>query len=59
MRHRALDIAQDALNSHQVLLTWIVHVKEHLLNDVGDVRAREGEVQTSSGQVESMKPVGW
>jgi hypothetical protein len=42
MRHHALDVAQDALNGHQVLLMWIMNVKAHLLNSIGDVRAREG-----------------
>jgi hypothetical protein len=49
MRQRALDVAQDALNSRQVLFAWVVHVKTHLLNGVGDVRAREGEVLESPG----------
>jgi hypothetical protein len=40
----ALDVAQDALNSRQVMLTRIVHVKAHLLNDVDNVWAHEGEV---------------
>jgi hypothetical protein len=50
MRHHALDVAQDALNGHQVLLMWIMNVKAHLLNSIGDVRAREGEVLVTRRQ---------
>jgi hypothetical protein len=44
MRQRALDIAQDALNGRQVLFARVMHVKTYLLNGIGDVRVREGEV---------------
>ena len=48
MRERALDVAQNALDSSQVLLARVVHVKTHLLDGVRDVRSREGEVLEST-----------
>jgi hypothetical protein len=50
IRQHALDVAQDALNGRQVLFAWVVHVKTHLLNSVGGVRAREGEVLESPSE---------
>jgi hypothetical protein len=50
MRQRTLDVAQDALNGRQALFARVVHVKTHLLNGVGDVRTREGEVLESPGE---------
>jgi hypothetical protein len=47
MRYHALDVAHDALNGRQLLFAWIMHVKTHLLNSVGDVRTHEGEVLES------------
>jgi hypothetical protein len=41
-----------------VLLARIVHVKAHLLNSVGDVRAREGEVLESPGKTPVLSRVG-
>jgi hypothetical protein len=58
MRQRALDVAQDALNGHQVLFVWVVHVKTHLLNGIGNVRAREGEVLESPGETPVLSWVG-
>jgi hypothetical protein len=37
MTECALEVAKNALDGHKVLLTRIMHVKAHLLNDVGDV----------------------
>jgi hypothetical protein len=58
MRQHALDIAQDALNGRQVLFARVVDVKTHLLNDIGDVRAREGEVLESPGETPVLSWVG-
>jgi hypothetical protein len=58
MRQHALDVAQDALNGRQVLLAQIVHVKAHLLNGVGDIRAREGEVLESPDETLILSWVG-
>jgi hypothetical protein len=33
-----------------MLLAWIVHMKTHLLNDICDVREREGEILESPGK---------
>jgi hypothetical protein len=57
MRYCALDVAQDALNSRQVLLARIVHVKAHLLNGVGDIRAREGGVLESPSETPVLSQV--
>jgi hypothetical protein len=37
MRERSLEIPKDTLDGRKVMLAWIMHVKAHLLNDVGDV----------------------
>jgi hypothetical protein len=58
MRQRALDVAQDALNGCQVLFVQVVHVKTHLLNGVGDVRAREGDVLESPSETSVLSQVG-
>jgi hypothetical protein len=58
MRQRALDVVQDALNGRQVLFVQVVHVKTHLLNGVGVVRACEGEVPESPGETAVFSRVG-
>jgi hypothetical protein len=58
MRQHALDVAQDALNGRQVLFARVVHVKAHLLNGVGDVKARECEVLESPGETPILSRVG-
>jgi hypothetical protein len=40
----APEVAQNPLESGEVGLPWCVHMKAHLLNDVGDVWPGEGEV---------------
>jgi hypothetical protein len=40
----AQEVAQNPLESSEVGLPWCVHMKAHLLNGIGDVRPREGEV---------------
>jgi hypothetical protein len=46
----ASEVAQNALESGEVGLSWGVHMKAHLLNGVGDVRPGEGEVLESARQ---------
>jgi hypothetical protein len=58
MRYRALDVAHDALNGRQLLFEWIMHVKTHLLNGVGDVRTHEGEVLESLDKTSVLSQVG-
>jgi hypothetical protein len=58
MIQHALDVAQNALNGRQVLFARVVHVKTHLLNGVGDVRAYEGEVMESPGETPVLSRVG-
>jgi hypothetical protein len=41
---RALEVAEEALESSEVRLPGIMHVKTDLLNCIGDVRPGEGEV---------------
>jgi hypothetical protein len=47
-------IANDSLESGEVGLLWGVHVKAHLLDDVGDVGPGEGQILESAGEA----PVG-
>jgi hypothetical protein len=58
MRKRSLDVVQDALNGRQVLFAQVVHVKTHLLNNIGNVRARECEVLESPGETPILSRVG-
>jgi hypothetical protein len=58
MRNCALDVSQDALDSREVLLARVVHVKIHLLNVVRDVRAHEGEVLERPGEAPVLSRVG-
>jgi hypothetical protein len=39
---RAAKVAKDPLESGEMGLSWGVHVKAHLLNDIDDVSAAEG-----------------
>jgi len=39
-----LNVAQNALHGGEVWLSRIMHIKTDLLNGVGEIRAREGEV---------------
>jgi hypothetical protein len=41
---KATEVSQNPLKSSDVGLPWCVHMKAHLLNDVGDVGPGEGEV---------------
>jgi hypothetical protein len=44
MANSALEIAKDALGSHKVDFSGVMHVKTYLLNSIGDVRPGEGKV---------------
>jgi hypothetical protein len=41
---RAAEVAEESLESSEVRLAGIMHVKTDLLNDISDVRPGEGEV---------------
>jgi hypothetical protein len=59
---RPMEVAQDALYSHQMGLPWIMHMQIDLLNDIGDVGPCEGEVLESSynalklGSIQNRRP---
>jgi hypothetical protein len=46
----ALEVPKDALHSHEMRLTGVVHMEAHLLDHVGNVKPGEGEVLESPSQ---------
>jgi hypothetical protein len=46
----AMEVAKKSLRSSEVWLSWDVHVKEHLLDNIGDVEPGEGGVLESPGE---------
>ena len=47
--HGTLHIAQDALHDGEVWLSRIMHAKTDLLNNISNVRMREGEILLGTG----------
>jgi hypothetical protein len=47
---RAAEVAEEALESSEVRLPWIMHVKTDLLNCIGDVQPSESEVLKSTSK---------
>jgi len=47
--HGTLHIAQDVLHGSEVWLSRIMHVKTDMLNNISNVRAREGEILQGVG----------
>jgi hypothetical protein len=47
---RAPEVPEEALESREVRLSGIMHVKADLLNCIGDVRPGEGEVLKGPGK---------
>jgi hypothetical protein len=47
---RAPEVAEEALESREVRLPGIMHMKTDLLNCIGDVRPGEGEVLKGPGE---------
>jgi hypothetical protein len=45
-----MEVAGDALCSNEMGLTGVVYVEPHLLDCIGDVRLRQGEVLENPGQ---------
>jgi hypothetical protein len=54
----ATKVAQDPLESGEVGLPWSVYVQAHLLDGVGDVGPREGEVLERAGHAPVGRRVG-
>jgi hypothetical protein len=52
------EVAQDPLESGEMWLLWGVHMQAHLLDDVGDVGPREGEVLEHASQAPVRRRVG-
>jgi hypothetical protein len=44
-----LEVVENALHSHEMGLTRIVHVEARLLDRIGDIKHVEGEVMESLG----------
>jgi hypothetical protein len=42
--YSALEVAEEALESHEVGLPGVVHIETDMLHDIGDVWPGEGEV---------------
>jgi hypothetical protein len=54
----ATEVANNPLESAEVGLPWGVHVKEHLLDNIGDVGSGECQVLESAGEAPVGRRVG-